>query len=332
MPAVLVDRDDTYVLNHATRFLARDTGEVSEPFRFPIVDTYWDGKAATSYPFNAVTFIHDTRRTRAGQVEVVGTFGDLYAPVPLREVLFDNEPVGLWAVTVRVGKGQVHRYRFVVDGDTTTDPINPQRTRTDNGQEWSRFFTHACAVPISFDRWEYELLERLVNEVLPFQLAENRRFFKDFYNGLDRASRDQQFPLAYLMDESMGVVNFIDKVLAREERHNLDDYKICLGLIDGLLRSRFPGRDPAELGRQIFMDLYGELASNRVNGWDRGRYNDPAYFLVLLRRHAMTGAFAHPKHGGNFGAAGWAYLAERFAFDWRAAVEAPLGTNTDYRG
>ena len=53
----------------------------------------------------------------------------------------------------------------------------------------------------------------------------------------------------------------------------------------------------------------------------------------------MTGAFVHPRHGGNSGTAGWAYLESRFRdaddktlFDWRQAMEAPLGRNTDYRG
>ncbi|NUT49531.1 MAG: hypothetical protein HOV94_19820 [Saccharothrix sp.] len=331
MPVVQVPRDDQYVLNHTTRFLARDAGEVSEPFHLPVVDTHWDGSSAeASYRFNDVTFAH--RDDRAAEVGVVGTFGDLHSPVPLRQVRFLDEPTGLWAVTVRVGKGQVHRYLFVVDGRPVLDPVNPQRLRSDNGQEWSRFFTHGCATPISFDRWELRLLERLVTQVLPFQLAENRRFLADFYQGLTRSERDRRFPLAFLMDESVGVVNFIDKLLAREERHNLDDYKTCLRLVDEVLRARFPDREPAELGRQAFMDLYDQLAANSVPGWDTGRYGEPRHFLVLLRRHAMTGAFAHPKHGGNQGAAAWAYLAERFAFDWRAAIEAPLGRNTDYRG
>jgi hypothetical protein len=58
----------------------------------------------------------------------------------------------------------------------------------------------------------------------------------------------------------------------------------------------------------------------------------------LLRRHAVTTAFSHPRYAGNVGAAGWAYLEYRYAdsnkqtlFDWRAALERPLGTNPYYR-
>jgi hypothetical protein len=127
-------------------------------------------------------------------------------------------------------------------------------------------------------------------------------------------------------------VNYIDKVVARAERHHIDDYRTCLDLIDEVLKARNPGRDPLTLPRDAFADLYGEMADDRVGGWDTSRYGSPRYFLLLLRRHAMTGAFVHPRHGGNSGTAGWAYLQSRYPFDWAAAMEAPLGRNTDYRG
>ena len=99
-----------------------------------------------------------------------------------------------------------------------------------------------------------------------------------------------------------------------------------------LLRTRNPGRDPLTLPRDAFADLYDEMAADQVGGWDTGRYGSPRFFLLLLRRHAMTGAFVHPRHGGNSGTAGWADLQSRCPFDWGAAMEAPLGRNTDYRG
>lgn len=333
MTAVFVHRDDQYVLNHCTRFLARDAGPTSEPFHFPVVDTHWDGQSAeTSYRFNDVTFVYDARSQPAGDVRVVGLFVGLHSPASLRPVRFLGEPTGIWAVTVRVAKGQVHPYKFVIDGVPRLDSVNPQRQRLDNGEEWSRFFTHGCAVPIVFEDWEIRLLERIVTHLLPFQLEENRRFVEDSYNKLNRAARDQQFPLAYRMDESVGVVNYLDKLLAREEAHNLDDYKTCLRIIERLLRKRHPGEEPWALGREVFVGLYEELATDNVADWPKTEYESSAHFLVLLRRHAMTGAFAHPKHGGNAGAIAWAYLQERFPFEWQLAVEAPLGRNRDYRG
>jgi hypothetical protein len=87
------------------------------------------------------------------------------------------------------------------------------------------------------------------------------------------------------------------------------------------------------------------MASNNVAGWDYSAYASPQYFLYLLRRHMVTGAFCHPKYGGNAGAAGWAYLSERYSrtpaapsekpvtlFDWKRSLEPPLGVNKDYVG
>jgi hypothetical protein len=92
-----------------------------------------------------------------------------------------------------------------------------------------------------------------------------------------------------------------------------------------------------------YVQLYEAMAANRqgnnsISGWNYTEYDNPAYFLYLLRRHAVTAAFSHPKYAGNVGAAGWAYLSERYLdaggntlFDWRPALEVPLGTSTYYR-
>ena len=85
-----------------------------------------------------------------------------------------------------------------------------------------------------------------------------------------------------------------------------------------------------------------------LSGWDYSRYQSPRFFLQLLRRHTYTGAFSHPKHGGNAGAAGWAYLANNLmnpqtgalpddttvpaGSTGAAALEPPLGRNPEYRG
>lgn len=359
MPVTVVEKDDLYVFNHCTRFLARDVVErrhdfgqfdpadpravICESWRYPIVDSFFDGAAVdASYPFNAVTFVYDGRSRAVGDVAVVGTFTELFAPVDLRPVRFLGEPSGLWALTVRVPKGQVHWYRLRVDGEWSTDPINPQTVTLDNGQEWSRFFTEACQIPLTLSRRERELLGRLTSHLLPFRSVENSRFIREIYQKLDGRSREEQFPLAYRLDEEVGVVNYIDKVISRAERHNADDYRVCLALIDQLLRARYQGRDPLTLPPEAYIELYAQMASGEngeVPGWDTGRYGRPKFFLLLLRRHAMTGAFVHPRHGGNSGTAGWVYLESRFRddqdrslFDWRAAIEAPLGRNTDYRG
>jgi hypothetical protein len=140
-------------------------------------------------------------------------------------------------------------------------------------------------------------------------------------------------------------VNFVDNILAREERDHLLDYKICLRIIDRVLRRRNPFTEPSRMSRNIYFELYQDMASNTVAEWDYVVYSNPQYFLYLLRRHVVTGAFCHPKYGGNAGAAGWAYLEDRYRlpavaptqlgatlFDWSRALEKPLGRNADYLG
>ncbi|WP_405827138.1 glycogen-binding domain-containing protein [Streptomyces sp. NBC_00105] len=352
----IIEKDDQYVLNHCTKYLARDNEDprhdfgqyepddaraaVCEAWRFPLVDTHWDGASAeTSFPFNDVTFVYDGRRTAPREVEVVGTFAPLHSPVPLRPLMFAGEPTGLFATTVRVPKGQVHLYKFAVDGTYGLDSVNPQRAVVDNGETWSRFFTDACTVPLALDRAEREVLGRLVGHLLPFRLDENRRFIRGVYESLDRAGRSEEFPLSYQLDEEVGTVNYIDKIISREEQHNADDYHTCLRIIGDLVRARCGGLDPGVAPPEVYADLYAQMETEKAPGWDYGRYGSPRYFLLLLRRHAMTGAFVHPRHHGNSGAAGWMYLESRFRdsagatlFDWRRALEAPLGHNTEYRG
>src|SRR5690349_13597734 len=103
LAVTVIDKDDQYVLNHCTRYLAREPGlarhdfgqyapgdpaaAVCEAWRFPVVDAHYDGVSTTaSYAFNDVTFVHDGRAAAASAVAVVGMFCDLYAPVPLRPV------------------------------------------------------------------------------------------------------------------------------------------------------------------------------------------------------------------------------------------------------
>ena len=121
MPYRLLSRDDIYVLNYSTKYLARDNTDdrhnygqyaagdprsrIAEAWRFPIIDSYYDGQDyEASYDFNAVTFIYANSDPGLTSVAVVGTFADLYAPVPLRRVAGTK----YWTVTIMVPKGEVH--------------------------------------------------------------------------------------------------------------------------------------------------------------------------------------------------------------------------------
>lgn len=90
---------------------------------------------------------------------------------------------------------------------------------------------------------------------------------------------------------------------------------------------------------EMYIELYDQMGSGTVSGWNYNTYGSPQYFLKLLRRHTLTGAFSHPKHCGNAGASGWAYLSERYVsqdgstlFSWQQAIEKPYGTSEHYRG
>jgi hypothetical protein len=360
--------DEQYILNYATKYLSRFNTDrrhayapaapeqprdrIAEPWRFPVVDSYGGGASALSDPgqfadYNMITFVYAGADVQSpAKVEVIGTFGPLYQPIALRQVGWEGEPTRFWCVSYAVPKGQKHRYRFVLDDSTIVpDPVNPQEQTLDNGAIWSSFFSDAYSSPVVLERWEIDIVYRLAAEILPFQSGDAGNFLNRFYNYLDRASQDSIYAHAYRLDTSVGEVNFIDNILAREERHHLVDYKTCLRIIDRVLRLREPYTEPKNMSRNTYFSLYDEMASNNVAGWDYSAYSSPQYFLYLLRRHVVTGAFCHPKYGGNAGAAGWAYLADRYRapprspavrgetlFDWPRALEKPLGVNADYVG
>lgn len=349
MPIEFVSRDPVYVLNHCTKYLARDNadprhsymgtldgqdrGRHSDSWRFPIVDASPDGP-----DFNEVTFVVMAERDRPAptSVQVISTCHQLYDPIPLLRVQSST----FWARTLRISSASRFRYKVVVDGVGGLDQINPQTERLPTGDLWSSFFTFGYAQPVSFERWELALLDRLTRHILPFTSRDARNFIERHANGSQFAGN------LYRLDVSLGVANFIDNVLAREERHRLPAYKTCLEMIDLVLRRRYPDRDPEFLAEDAFVTLYNQLAGNDnalfLDGWDATRYDNPAHFLWLLRRHSYLGAFTHPKYGGNAGAAAWAYLSDRYRggtlaqpvelFDWRRGLEKPVGTNPDYRG
>jgi hypothetical protein len=351
--------DDQYVLNHYTKYIARDTfdarhdfgqyspdepaASICEAWRFPIVDSYRDesGDIQGNYEWNAVTFVFADRTAKIKSVELIGTCWRLYEPIRLQCVADSIYR----AVTLRLPKRQSFRYKFLADGVLITDPLNPQMVTLQDGTTWSRVFTQMCTELVVLERWEAELLERLTDHILPFRTMEGQNFLSRYYANLSRQAKENDYAGAYRQDQPVGAVNFIDNLLAREEAHHRVDYKICFEIIRQILKQRHPRRDPRRLPVSVFEELYDQMGRSdetAIPGWDYGRYQRPRNFLELLRRHTYTGAFAHPKYGGNLDGAGWAYLSERFhlnndsragtAFDWRRAMEPPLGNSKEYRG
>ncbi len=352
--ADVVPLDHLDVLNYAAKYLARDIGPprhnygqyldpadpraaICEAWRFPIVSSC--ASPASAGGANRVTFVFVDASPAPTHVQVIGSFGLMYAPVDLERVVFLGDDTIYRAVSLIVPAGQLHRYLFLVDGRPTLDPINPQRVVLDNGVTWSQLFTERCTQPVSFDPKDLALLNRLTDHILPFRTPDAQRFLQYFYNSLDQNAKETQYANAYRLDQPVGVVNFIDKLLASHESHHAIDYSLCLELIGAVLRARHPGMEPETVPRETYDDLFTAMGLGKVDGWDYGRYQDPAYFLKLLRRHTYTGAFCHPRQGGNVGAAGWAYLKESYrgpngesCFEWEKAIEPPFGTNDTYLG
>lgn len=354
-------KDAQYVLNHCTKYLARFNTDprhnydgdspvmprdaICEAWRFPIIDAYGGGAAAFQDPatfpaFNEVTFVYSGASVQdPGSVAVISTYNNLYQPIPLSRVMFVDEPTRYHTVTFVVPKNEVHLYKFLVDGKYTVDPINPNQVTLENGALWSRFFTEEYSQPLVLEDWELKLVYRMVEQILPFRTGDAETFLQQFYNYLDYSDKDNKFANIYRLDDSVGETNFVDNILAREERHRLVDYKICLRLIDRVLRKRNPYVEPELMSKQVYINLYNQMSTNQVPDWDYSAYGSPQFFLDLLRRHVVTGAFSHPKYGGNSAGAGWAYLQERYKdgqgntlFAWQKALEPPLGANADYLG
>jgi hypothetical protein len=294
----------------------------ADSWRFPIVDA-----SAKGPEWNDVTFVYPplAEATPPNDVRLISTLERLSDPLPLRRI--GETP--FFACSVIAPRMRRYRYVFLVNGRRELDRVNPQTETLATGDVWSSLFTWSYNQPITFERWEFTILDRLTRHILPFNTPEAQNYLR-------RHASDPTAGNLYRLDSSVGVANFIDKALAREERHRLYAYKTCLEMIDRVLRRRHQGRDPEFLPEQAYVQLYDDLAANAQSlfdaGWDRNRYGNPAHFLWLLRRHAVLGAFSHPKYGGNAAGSGWSYLAERYPFAWEQAIEPALGASTEYRG
>jgi len=149
-----VSKDSQYLLNHCTRYLARENqderhallglyvGEprarISECWRFPIVDSH-DGDETDAYEWNDVTFVVvvPDKSATPERIELVSTCVTLYEPIPLARV----EDSIYWTCTLKLPKARRFRYLFAIDGRLAQDPINPQEETLPNGDRWSSFFT-----------------------------------------------------------------------------------------------------------------------------------------------------------------------------------------------
>ena len=104
------------------------------------------------------------------------------------------------------------------------------------------------------------------------------------------------------------VISFIDRVLVTFDRDRQPDYEQGLGDLRSATRNQFPGSD-----------RFSDLTFDQQMGVLKDIEDIP--FFNLVRTHTITGFFAHPIHGGNYGKVGWQLLG----YDDSLQHEPPFG-------
>ncbi len=104
------------------------------------------------------------------------------------------------------------------------------------------------------------------------------------------------------------VVHFIDRALVTFERGRQEDYTRGLVELESVTRARFPRA-------ARFSELTFDQQLDVLTGIER------TPFFNLVRTHTITGFFASPVHGGNYGKVGWDLLG----YDDSLQHEPPFG-------
>ena len=104
------------------------------------------------------------------------------------------------------------------------------------------------------------------------------------------------------------VVHFIDRALVTFDRWRQEDYTSGLAELEAETRRMFPS---ARTFSQLTFDQQIELLTAI----------EQTPFFNLVRTHTITGFFAHPVHGGNYGKVGWQLIG----YDDSLVHEAPFG-------
>ena len=97
-------------------------------------------------------------------------------------------------------------------------------------------------------------------------------------------------------------VNFIDKLLAHEERASLGLYRQAFADIDRHAQARWQ-KGFAAAGADAQRECLENLEDGKLSHWQPA-LTQPAFF-EMLRFHTILGCLAAPKFGGNAGYSGW---------------------------
>jgi gluconate 2-dehydrogenase gamma chain len=100
-----------------------------------------------------------------------------------------------------------------------------------------------------------------------------------------------------------GVVNFIDKALANEDKALAPVYAAGLAGVDAVAKKRFQkifgALAPAEQD-----EILAALEGGKADGWPKGAVGQKDFFTAI-RAHTVFGFLCDPSYGGNRDYAGW---------------------------
>ncbi|MDG2166983.1 MAG: gluconate 2-dehydrogenase subunit 3 family protein [Opitutales bacterium] len=136
---------------------------------------------------------------------------------------------------------------------------------------------HASSEPVSFSSAQWKSVETITGRIIP-------------------------------TDEEPGAieancVNFIDKVLANEDKAQKSIYEKGLTELNTVSRKRF---DKAfiDLNEVQQDEILAKLETDEVEGWSDSA-GSPATFFATVRAHTLIGFLSDPKYGGNQDYVGW---------------------------
>jgi gluconate 2-dehydrogenase gamma chain len=100
-----------------------------------------------------------------------------------------------------------------------------------------------------------------------------------------------------------GVVNFVDKALAHEDKALVPVYRAGLAGVDAVAKKKFRKAFVA-LAAAEQDEVLGALESGKADGWPKGALG-AADFFAAVRAHTVYGFLCDPAYGGNRDYAGW---------------------------
>jgi len=136
----------------------------------------------------------------------------------------------------------------------------------------------ASTAPIVLTREQWSLVEAISGRIIP---------------------RDDDEPGAI----EAGVVNFVDKALANEDKALAPVYAAGLAGVDAVARRRF-AKPFVALAPEEQDQVLAALDGDRVDGWPNGPVG-PKDFFTAVRAHTVFGFLCDPVYGGNRDYVGW---------------------------